>query len=275
LLLISLISLTIFVYIEKRAENAILPLFLFQNKVFLIANMINFILIFGQFGAILFSPFFVQGVLGETATASSYVMLPMPIGIVTASITTGQILSRTGRYKPLAIFGLSLMTCVIFSLTLIDSQTSLISLAFRMFLLGMGLGTSFPVFTLSVQNAVEYRHLGVATSSVQLFRQLGGTIGISLGGSIFSLTLAKFLPASALAHHSALTIDLSSFAADQHAKIQQALTHAITNVFTAEVIALALAVILAVFLKEIPLRTTNRNKSDWKTDSSPPVQHAK
>lgn len=275
LLIGSLISLFLFIFIEKRAENAILPLFLFQNKVFLIANIINFILIFGMFGPTLFTPFFVQGVLGKSATSSSYVMLPMPLGMVSASITTGQILSRTGRYKPLAIFGLSMVTCVIFSLTLIDAKTTLLSLAIRMFLLGLGLGTSFPIFTLSVQNAVEYRHLGVATSSVQLFRQLGGTIGISLGGSIFTLTLVKYLPVSEFDVNQSLTMNFSSFATNQQSMVQQALTHAITNVFITELIALALAVILAIFLKEIPLRKTNQNKSDWNTKSPSPIQHAK
>jgi len=182
----TLIALAAFLWIEVRASSPVLPLDLFRNSIFTISNIVGFLTGMGMFGTIMYTPFFVQGVQGVSATSSGFIMMPMTLSMVIASTVSGQIISRTGRYKKLALFGLAVMAAGLFSMSRMDVDTPLHTTVINIILVGAGLGISFPIFTLTVQNAVEHARLGVATASNQLFRQMGGTIGVSVMGTIFS-----------------------------------------------------------------------------------------
>lgn len=190
---LSLVSTIIFIIIENKVQEPILPLDLFKNSIFAVSMIIIFLTGFSMFGAILYIPLFAQLVLGANATSSGAILTPMMLGIVTASIITGQIISRTGRYKYLAIFGLALASGAIFLLSKMGPQTSQFSMILRMIGTGAGLGVSFPVFTLVVQNAFDHSKMGVATASTQLFRSIGGTVGTAVLGGVLNNKLTSNL----------------------------------------------------------------------------------
>lgn len=286
----SFIALMVFIQVERKSKNPVLSLKLFKNQVFTLSNLINFILGVGMFGAIMYTPFFIQGVMGTSATTSSFIMMPMTLGMVGASIVAGQMMSRTGKYKKLAIAGLALMAGGMFSMYFMDANVSTLNMVLHMAIIGIGLGISFPVFTLTVQNAVDYSHLGVATSSSQLFRQLGGTVGVSIMGTIMASTIRSKMESltphgqevSQVTQNSALVElknpqilmnqeqlnqirgELPPPMADMFDQtlllLKEALTVAINHIFLAGSLVLAAGIILTFFLKEIPLRTTNQQK---------------
>ncbi|SFX77126.1 drug resistance transporter, EmrB/QacA subfamily [Thermoactinomyces sp. DSM 45891] len=177
---LSILNLVLFIRTEKKAVNPILPLTLFRNKIFTLANSINLLLGMGLFSCITFTPFFLQGVQGKDATTSSVIMIPIQFGLVFASFFTGQILSRTGKYKKLSIFGLGLILVGILSMLGTATYTTSLQTMLQLSIIGLGLGITFPIFSVTIQNAIPYEHLGTGTSSVQLFRQLGGTVGVSV-----------------------------------------------------------------------------------------------
>ncbi|MCC2686625.1 MAG: yusP2, partial [Paenibacillaceae bacterium] len=183
---ISLAALAVFIYVEKIAKSPVLPLKLFRSSVFTISNLAGFTMGAGMFGAIMYMPFFVQGVMGTSATLSGYVTMPMTLSLVAGSALGGQLISRTGKYKLLAIGGLVIMTVGMFTMSLMNTETGIPFAILNMILVGIGLGAAMPVFTLTVQNDVKQELLGVATASSQLFRSLGGTIGVSVMGTVLS-----------------------------------------------------------------------------------------
>lgn len=182
-----------FIIIEKIAKEPILPLELFKNRIFVVSMIIIFLTGVGMFGSILYIPLFAQLVLGTSATNSGTILTPMMLGMVGSSIATGQIVSRTGHYKWLAVFGLALMTMGMFVLFQMNETTSQFSLILRMILTGVGLGLTFPIFTLAVQNAFDHSKLGVATASTQLFRSIGGTVGTAVLGGVLNSNLTQKL----------------------------------------------------------------------------------
>lgn len=187
------LSLGAFGYIETKVAEPLLPLDLFKNPIFSVSMIITFLTGLGMFGAILYIPLFAQLVLGVTATNSGTILTPMMMGLVFSSIIVGQIISRTGRYKYPAIFGLGLATVAIFLVSQLGADATQLGLIWRMILIGIGLGVSFPIFTLAVQNAFDHTKLGVATASTQLFRSIGGTVGTAVLGGILNSNLASKL----------------------------------------------------------------------------------
>lgn len=190
LFLLSGIFLTLFGFVEKYAKEPILPLSLFKNNIFLISVIIIFFTGLGMFGTIVYIPLFAQNVIGVTATNSGVILTPMTLALIVGSITSGQLISRTGRYKFIAIIGLAIVTASIYWLSTMTSQTTQTELVARMIVVGLGLGLTMPIFTIAVQNSFEYSKLGVVTSSTQLFRSLGSTVGVAVMGSILNNTLA-------------------------------------------------------------------------------------
>lgn len=193
LLTFSGIALLGFLYIESVAHEPIIPLKFFRSNVFTVSSIITFLTGFGLFGAIQYIPLFAQDVIGISATNSGLIITPMTIGIVAAALVTGQLISRTGRYKVLALLGLIVTIGSVLLLSRITTSTSYTELAAFMVLLGIGLGLNFPIYTLIVQNAFSHRELGAVTASNQLFRTLGGTIGVALMGSVLNNYLASRL----------------------------------------------------------------------------------
>jgi EmrB/QacA subfamily drug resistance transporter len=198
---IGAVALGAFVVIERRASEPVLPLRLFANRTFVVTSAIGLIVGFALFGAVTFMPLFLQVVKGSSPTGSGLEMLPMMGGMLLTSIASGQLISRTGRYKLFPIVGTLVIAVGLFLLSRMNATTSTARAALDMLVLGLGLGMVMQVLVIVVQNAVDYRDLGVATSGATLFRLVGGSLGTAVLGAIFaarlSSSLANLLPRGA------------------------------------------------------------------------------
>lgn len=190
---LSIGSLLVFLAIELRIAHPVLSLALFKDRTFTVSVLTTFLTAMGMFGAIVYIPIFAQGVIGESATYSGLALTPMMIGIVTASAITGQIISRFGHYRYIAIGGLVFIVLGMFLFSSIGLQTSPVELALRMIVLGIGLGCTFPIFNLAVQSAFPPSRIGEVTAGVQLFRSVGGTVGTAVLGGVMNAQLTKHL----------------------------------------------------------------------------------
>jgi EmrB/QacA subfamily drug resistance transporter len=188
-LVIAVVSLFIFVRVETRTRNPILSLELFKNKVFLVSVCALFLTSMGMFGAIIYIPIFSQGVIGGSATNAGLVLTPMMLSLVVASSVSGQVISRTGKYKALAVIGTAIIVAGLFYFSTIGVKTNNLALIMRMIVLGLGLGATMPIFTLAVQSAFPKERLGEVTAGTQLFRSVGGTVGTAILGGIMNSRL--------------------------------------------------------------------------------------
>ena len=200
---LTIAALAALVVTERRASEPVLPPHLFGNRVFVVSSAVGLIVGFAMFGSITYLPLFLQVVRGSSPTASGLQLLPMMGGMLLTSIASGHAISRTGRYKAYPIVGTALMTVGLLLLARLSAETSVRTASLYMLVLGLGLGLVMQVLVLAVQNAVDYRDLGVATSGATLFRSIGGSVGTAVFGSIFAARLgaelATRLPADALA----------------------------------------------------------------------------
>jgi len=194
LMLIGLAFGALFVWIESRVDEPIVPLGLFRNRSFTISVAATFLVGFGFFGAIIFLPRWFQTVAGASATESGYNLLPLVIGMIFAAISAGQIVARTHRYKLMMIGSLILLSLSLYLMTNLRADTDRPVLWLWMVLAGLGIGPSLAVFTLVVQNAVAPKQIGAATSSVTFFQQIGGTIGLTIAGTVFGERFAQEVP---------------------------------------------------------------------------------
>ncbi len=297
----ALLSLFLFIFVENIAKSPVLPLYLFRNNVFTVSNAISFVMGAGMFGAIMYMPFFVQGVIGTSATISGYVMMPMTLSLVIASAIGGNLITKTGKYKKLALGGLFIMTIGMVLLSTMNVATTNAIAILYMIVVGFGLGIGFPVFTLTVQNAVEDRLLGVATASSQLFRQLGGTIGVSIMGTILNLRVTAHMnelaedsaldsaamtpeiagalqqlqnpevlmdPARMESIHQALPASMQDTFAQVVGLLRESLSYALSSVFLSGALMVGIGFLMTFLLKEIPLRTAMQKASE---EPSPPA----
>jgi MFS family permease len=178
--------LAAFVLVERRAAEPILPMRLFRNRVFSVSSAIGFLVGAGLFGSVTFLPLYLQIVRGHGPTTSGLLMTPMMAGLLITSIGSGQVISRIGRYKPFPIAGTAIMAVGFVLLSRLEVDTSAVVSGAYMLVFGLGLGLVMQVLVLAVQNAVDYRDLGVATSGTTMFRQMGGAIGTAAFGAIFN-----------------------------------------------------------------------------------------
>src|SRR5919112_1606792 len=178
------ILLAAFIPIELRAAEPIIPLSLFKSRVFGSAALLMFMVGIGMFGIILYTPLFVQGVLGKTATGSGAVLTPLVFAMTGVGILVGQIVSRVKRVKPFIIFGAVIMTVGVYLLTTLDVDSTQATVAVYLAITGLGLGQIMPTATLAVQSTVSKEIIGVATSATQFIRSLGSTVGTAVIGSI-------------------------------------------------------------------------------------------
>jgi len=185
----------VFVLAETRAKEPIVPLDLWRNRTYVSSVLSTFLVSFGFFGAIIFLPRWFQVVREETATASGYLIFPMLIGMIGSSIMAGILVSRTGKYKAIVIAGLATMAVGITLMTQLRADTEYPVLFLWMFVTGLGIGPTLSVFTIIVQNAVPFAKLGVATSNLAFFRQIGGSVGLAIAGTLFGQALTDELPA--------------------------------------------------------------------------------
>jgi EmrB/QacA subfamily drug resistance transporter len=260
---VSLIALACFVLVERRASEPILPPHLFRNKVFVVTSLLGFVIGFALFGSVTYLPLFQQVVRGLDPTESGLQMLPLMAGLLVASIGSGQIISRTGRYRFFPIAGTAIAGLGLYLLSGITSEISASLMVIYMAILGFGLGLVMQVLVLAVQNAVSYKELGVATSGATLFRSIGGSIGTAILGAVFSNRLASELaaklPAGSEKEVTGGGVDPSAI---QHlpaavkAGYLEAFTNSLSTVFTVAALVVALAFLLAWLLPEKPLRKT-------------------
>jgi EmrB/QacA subfamily drug resistance transporter len=253
-----------FIVVERRAAEPILPLRLFGDRVFRATSAIGLVVGFALFGSITYLPLFLQIVGGASPTSSGLQLLPLMGGLLLTSIGSGQIITRTGHYRPFPIIGTAIMTVGLVLLSTLTAHTSHLESSAFMFVLGLGLGCVMQVLVLAVQNAVDYRDLGVATSGATLFRSIGGSVGTAVLGSIFSNRLkAELASAQVGGNKSAGSLSsvshLNSAAVKKlppplHDAYLQAFTHALTTVFAVAAAVAAVSFLLSWLLEERPLR---------------------
>ncbi len=252
-----------FVLAERVATEAVLPLRLFSNRVFSVSSAMGLIVGFALFGSVTYLPLFLQVVNGASPTGSGLLLLPLMAGLLITSIGSGQIITRTGRYKPFPIAGTAVMVVGLLLLAGMSATTPQLVSSAYMFVLGLGLGGVMQVLVLAVQNAVEYRDLGVATSGATLFRSIGGSVGTAILGSVFASRLATelkhTLPAGTAASTNGSNLSENPAALDKlpapiHAGYVHAFTNALGTVFEVAAAVAVVAFLLSWALQERPLR---------------------
>jgi hypothetical protein len=183
----------LFIWQERRAVEPILPMRLFKNHTFSLTSLIGFIIGAGMFGAIVMLPLYLQVVKGNSATEAGLKLIPLMMGIVSMSIFSGKRISLTGKYKIFPIVGTAMMTLGLILMATLSEDTSFLSLSIYAILLGGGLGLSMQTILIALQNDVEFKDMGIVTSSNTFFRSLGGAFGTAIFGTIFSNRIAHYL----------------------------------------------------------------------------------
>ena len=185
--------LLLFMVIEEHAREPILPLGLFRHRALSVSSAVTFLVSFAMFGAVAFLPLYAQSVVGFSATNSGLALTPLMLGAVFSSTIAGQVISRWGTYKAVAIGGMVLSVIGIYLFSRLTAGTSKLELVEYMALLGLGIGVSFPIYTIVVQSAFDRSKLGVITAAIQMFRNIGSTVGIAVMGSLMNNALASKL----------------------------------------------------------------------------------
>ena len=198
-ILAGLVGTVFFILAERRAKEPIIPLDLFRNRTYSSSMVSTFFASFAFFGAIIFLPRWFQFVHEFSPTNSGLAALPLMVGLIFSSIVSGLIVSRTGRYKWLLVGAIGVMGLATALMTQLTADTELLVVWFWMFLAGLGVGPTFSVFTIVVQNAVPYSQLGVATSNLTFFRQIGGSVALAIVGTIFGSTFLDQIGPSLIA----------------------------------------------------------------------------
>jgi EmrB/QacA subfamily drug resistance transporter len=272
LVAIAVVSLAAFAYIEPRAAEPILSLGLFRNRNFALVSVIGFLVGFAMFGAISFLPLFQQRVQGASATNSGLLLLPMMAGMLVTSVASGQLITRTGRYRIFPIVGGVVMVVGMFLLSTMDEHTTKMTTSIAMVVLGIGMGFLMQTTMLIAQNSVEQRDIGVASSSSTFFRSIGGSFGVALGGAIFNGRIVADLtrdigPAAATAFKKGGQAFAPSAAGQTlPPPVIHALADGLASVFLWAAIVSVAVPVLAVFIQHVTLR--GRPKPDEAADAN-------
>ena len=271
-----LLLLGLFVLQERRALEPILPLRLFRDPVFDVSSAALFVATCSLFAATVFMPLFLQVVTGASATNSGLLLLPLMGGILTISVGSGWIISRTGRYKFFPVLGFALMTVGLFGLSTMDWHTTRLVASLHMLVFGLGFGMVTQVLVLAIQNAADRRELGTATASANFFRALGGSAGVAVLGSVFADRLRYWLPRSVPQHllgHLSPTV-LQASPGTIHTLppavrdgVAQAVAHSVDTVFLIAAPIAAIGFLVVLFLKEYPLRTWDQHVAGSRTNT--------
>ncbi|MFE0938133.1 MDR family MFS transporter [Streptomyces mutabilis] len=266
-----LIALGLFCWVETRAAEPMLPMRLFSNPVFTVCSILSFIVGFAMLGALTYLPTYLQYVDGDSATVSGVRTLPMVAGLLIASVFSGSVVSRTGRYRLFPIVGTLVMGVGLYLMSLMDPSTGAWLESLYMFVLGTGIGLSMQVLTIAVQNTVDYADLGTATSGVTFFRTLGSSFGTAVFGTIYANALGPNLRDGVSAAAGTGTADpavigraatspegVHRLPPEASAPIIGAYADTIQTVFLWTVPVAALGLIVALFLKQVQLRDSAR-----------------
>ncbi|MFH9438186.1 MDR family MFS transporter [Streptomyces rochei] len=266
-----LIALALFCRVETRAAQPMLPMRLFSNPVFTVCSVLSFIVGFAMLGALTYLPTYLQYVDGDSATVSGVRTLPMVIGLLIASVFSGSVVSRTGRYRLFPIVGTLVMGVGLYLMSLMGPSTGAVLESLYMFVLGTGIGLSMQVLTIAVQNTVDYADLGTATSGVTFFRTLGSSFGTAVFGTIYANTLTPNLRDGVAASAGTGAADpavieraatspegVHRLPPEASAPIVGAYADTIQTVFLWTVPVAALGLLVALFLKQVQLRDSAR-----------------
>ena len=277
-LVLGLIVAVLFYFQEKRAKEPILPLHLFNNHTFNLTSLLGAVIGAGMFGAIVMLPLYMQVVKGYSASDAGIKLIPLMLGILTMSIFSGKSITKHGNYKRFPIAGTAIMTIGLLLMTRLQIDTPYWQVAINAVLIGMGLGLSMQTIVIALQNAVDMRDMGVATSSNTFFRSLGAVFGTALFGSILTNRLAHYMQSGfaelaknnpqalagfdqsklkALTNNSALIHQLP---AEVQTTVLQSFVNSFHFVFFAAAPVTLAGFILALMLKELPLRTNEDYK---------------
>jgi EmrB/QacA subfamily drug resistance transporter len=271
-----------FIWVEARAAEPVMPLKLFTSRVFASASVVGFVIGFVMFGSLAYLPQYMQVVRGISPTLSGLRLLPLMLGLLITSIGVGQLVSRTGRYKIFPIMGTAVMTVGLFLLSRLGVSTDFWLVSLFLFVLGVGIGASMQVLVLAVQNAVDYKDLGAATSGTTFFRSIGGSFGTAVFGAVFSNVLAGdiaralhgvSLPSGITAGTGASPAVLAHLPPAVHAGYIAGFSQALHTVFVVATPIGAAAFVLSFLLKEVPLRETSRavDRADSTAPTSVPA----
>ncbi|MEA2355333.1 MAG: hypothetical protein QOD61_1462 [Solirubrobacteraceae bacterium] len=270
-----LVVLGAFVWRERHAAEPVLPLRLFRSSVFSVASMLGFLIGLAMFGAIIFLPLYLQTVYGASPTSSGLRMLPLIVGLLAASIISGRIISRIGRYRPFPIAGTAILTVGMLLLAQLAPDTPSWVASAYMLVVGVGLGLVMQVLVLVVQNDAPSGDIGTATSTATFFRSVGGAFGVAVFGAIFASRLADQLvrlPAAVTARLGS-GVHLNPEQASHlppaiHEQFLQAFAHALHGVFLWGAALSAVSFGLSWLLREVPLRTTLHRTAEVTADGA-------
>ncbi|WTL50556.1 MFS transporter [Streptomyces sp. NBC_01497] len=268
------VALALFCLVETRAAQPMLPTRLFRNPVFSVCSILSFIVGFAMLGALTFLPTYLQYVDGDSATLSGVRTLPMVIGLLIGSIFSGNVVSRTGRYRLFPVVGTAVTAVGLFLLSRIGPGSGVWKESGAMFVLGLGIGLTMQVLTIAVQNTVDYTDLGTATSGVTFFRTLGSSFGTAVFGTIYTSALTPRLrdavpravraggagPA-AVAKAARSPEGLHRLDPAQSAPLIQAYTDTLHTVFLWTVPVALVGFVVSLFLKQVTLRDSARATS--------------
>jgi EmrB/QacA subfamily drug resistance transporter len=286
-LVVAAVTTAAFIVVERRAAEPIMPFDIYRNGVVSLSLVVTFLTGFAMFGGFVFVPLFFQAVLGASATSSGSFLTPMQLGVVVGAAVAGQLLSRLGgHYRIMGATGLVIMAVGMFLLSTMTADTGYAIAVLFIVIMGIGMGTTFPTFTLSVQNAVQHSLMGVATSATQFYRGIGGTLGLALLGSVMASRFTSAVSSSvspevkqalppgllegmadnpqALVNPEAMAGLRATLAqagpqgaelADRLIRaLRESLASAIGDVFVISLVVVVLALAVTLFIKESPLK---------------------
>lgn len=254
----AVVALAIFVRVELRAAEPVLPIRLFSSQVFTVCCVLSFVVGFAMLGAMTFMPTFMQFVEGVSATESGLRTMPMVVGLLTTSMGSGALVGRTGRYKIFPVCGTAVMTLAFWLLSTMNAETPIWQQSLYLFVLGTGIGMCMQVLILTVQGTVEFSDLGVATSGVVFFRTIGSAFGAAIFGTLFSNFLGDRLGAALAASGVPKAISesphtLHMLAPEVAKPIVDAYADSLGLVFLCAAPVAFIGFIFALFLKQVPL----------------------
>jgi len=277
MLLFSVVMLVLFYLIERKAPEPIMPLSIYKNSVLNISLAASFLASAAMFCGLIYLPLFMQGVIGTSATASGFILTPTMLGLSVSSIVTGQLISKTGRYKIWALIGFVITLAGLCLLSAMNLRTPAVQTLAYSAALGIGSGMMLPTFSVAVQNVFPRQYFGLVTSTVQFFRNMGATIGAAIFGSIMVRSMNHGFAGVDLSNVSPHVADLLrnprvlvdpealrhiktrippeglSLFAQLLDKARAILADSLTNVFLVGIVMAGMALLITLFLKEVPL----------------------
>jgi MFS family permease len=248
--IVAVIAALLFVRVERRAVEPLLPLRLFRVRTFTLSCSIGLLLGAGMYGVIVFLPVFLQTVNADSASDSGLLLIPLMLGLIGASVIAGQVVTETGRYRAFPILGTAILTIGVFLISRLDASSGSLQPGLFMLIAGIGVGFMMQIIVLATQNEVPAPDLGIATSAVNFFRAIGGSVGVALMGALFTSRLTTSVSAEA-ALNPAHVQELTGAAQTQYISD---FAHALAGTFLFVVPLAALAIVLSLCLRESPLR---------------------